>query len=329
MLVIAACNRVFAVAMPIKQQHSLTISGKPLKYKVCITDFKIEDGVTFIHVAKTEPYMVGLLNIRRVDSMGQRMLSRTDLFEQLAGLRVSAFTEAVRNVSGDAGGGGDEHLQGVDDGDDASPLKRISRQVLAQVPKVVTITTPNVGDVAGIDIRILLGAPRFPLYMELTDEMVTYLQDAIHYQIKFMDLKRTRIRGKSGEQNKNGDGVGVSFEDENTEDTAVGSKDDRDGDVCSDKGVGSQHKDDCDGDTPPAPSPKKAKTKNSNPGFEYKSNDCVVALKTIQTTDRDGCKGIKRYFSAKTEDNKFSFSFMVPNGNLDCGNRSSGSVKSE
>ena len=121
------CNRVFVGTMPIKQQHSVTISGKPLKYKVCITDFKIEDGATFIHVAKTEPYMVGLLNIRRVDSTGQRMLSRTDLLEQLAGLRVSAFTEAVRNVAGDADCGGDTQLQGVDDGDDESPLTRISR----------------------------------------------------------------------------------------------------------------------------------------------------------------------------------------------------------
>ena len=258
-----------------KIEHSITLSGKPLKRKVSITDFKSEGGVSYMRLSKQDHSMIGVLNIKRLDDEGQRMLSHTDVFEKISQLRTDAYNREVLKVGGEA----DHELQCFG-GDESSGPKRVSRAVRADLPAAVNIKTPDVGDVLGIDASVLLGNAHAPLYIEISEDVLKYLSAAVNYQIENMQIKRTRrINGKKSDDEVN--------QLEADPDETPGESSEKD--------------------------PKKPMLTNQKPDpipiFRYEAGGASVALKSVRTTGKDGAQGIRRYFSANTPDGRFSFSF--------------------
>ena len=191
--------------MPFSFKPSITMTGQPLKHKVSVSDFKQIGDEYYMRVSKSDPSMIGILNTKRIDSEGQRMLSHTDVIETITGIRDSKFTELVAAIVSDENGAPpDGGLACCDEGgcSDQSPgTKRISRVVLAQMPETVTITTPTVGDVQGVDVKVVLGNAHSPLYMHLCEALIKYLSEAVHFQINNMEIKRTRHRKKTKDSN--------------------------------------------------------------------------------------------------------------------------------
>jgi hypothetical protein len=62
---------------------------------------------------------------------------------------------------------------------------------------VVTILTPTIGDVQGIDMKVLGGNQKCaPLYVELDPENIAYLRSACQWQLEHEDFKRLRNKKK-------------------------------------------------------------------------------------------------------------------------------------
>ena len=269
--------------MPFSFKPSITMTGQPLKHKVSVSDFKQFGDEYYMRISKSDPSMIGILNIKRIDSEGQRMLSHTDVIETITGIRDSKFTELVAGIVSDENGAPpDGGLACCDEGgcSDQSPgTKRIPRIVLAQMPETVTITTPTVGDVQGIDVKVVLGNAHSPLYMHLCEALIKYLSEAVHFQINNMEIKRTRHSKKTKDTNVQ---PGTPVEP-------------------------IQKKPKVEPGTPKHRSPKKHDTV---PNFEYSAEGTTLSLKSVRTKDKDGLRGLKRYFKAKTDDgNVFTFSF--------------------
>ena len=185
--------------MPLKIQKSLTLSGSPLKHKVSVTEYVEVEGMTFIHISKRAPAMVGLLNITRVDGHGKRTLTNTDVIEQLQEARDEAFTAEVnKHVKPE-----DKDIVALDCfGEDpdasASPgARRVTRQVMSLIPQVVKINAPEIGPIATVEVNVLCTNKASRLFVELTDQLIEYLHTAIHHQVVNPIQKRVRLHGKA------------------------------------------------------------------------------------------------------------------------------------
>lgn len=146
---------------------------------------KEEDDMTFMHVSSVCTYMIALCCSG--PGHGRRPLSKTNIVEQLTALRnASADTKAEAES---------------DEFDSFSGMSRPrKKQKLADAINnmgVVTILTPTIGDVQGIDMKVLGGHQKCaPLYVELDPENIAYLRSACQWQLEHEDFKRLRNKKK-------------------------------------------------------------------------------------------------------------------------------------
>ena len=268
--------------MPINVQQSLTVSGQPLKHKITITDFRTVGVKTFFRVSKQDPTIHQWLNVQRFDHDKQRNLSHTNIIEQVTALRVVAYDSIVAKLCEDGGGQEPEASLSFDDGTD-DRKQRPSRAVIAQLPATVDITTPKVGDVEGITTSVLTGNAHAPLYMELNEEVITYMGAAVQYQIENLQLKRTRLSRKRSSSDIASDPL--------TEQDVVPVEPTARTELTR----------------TPSDSKKDPMNLPQKSNFKYQAGQTTVALKTVHTKDKDtGLKGLRRYFSARTEDGNTS-----------------------
>ena len=88
-------------------------------------------------------------------------------------------------------GGHPESLLFFDEDTQVKP--RPSRTVLANLPTVVTIDAPAFEGIDGVIMHVMLGNAHYPLYIELNDDNLSYLQAVVKHQIENCEIKRTRV----------------------------------------------------------------------------------------------------------------------------------------
>jgi hypothetical protein len=174
--------------MSLKITKCVIVSGASLKRAVTLKHFKEEDGTTYVHLAKTHHGLPALLSLPRVDSGGQRIFTHTDVIETIKKLRDNQFKMAVMSYAPRA-------VETLGLFSDMGPPKiyRPSKLVLAQLPKTVTVSAPNVGGVDGISFKVLLTKGNMPLYVELNEGVLNYLTLACRHQLDQGCITRKRV----------------------------------------------------------------------------------------------------------------------------------------
>ena len=113
-----------------------------------------------------------------------RPLALTDIIEQLLELRLQAYQEQIAANEPEAGTGMN------DDDEVVRPAKR-----KPNVPKTCVIQAPSVGDVAGIDIRIVLESHKdSPILVEKDANVLEYLILAVAAQLNSDSIQRPARR---------------------------------------------------------------------------------------------------------------------------------------
>ena len=170
-------------------EKSFTIHGGGMLRRVVIParDLKEQDGMTFMHVSSVSTYMIALCCSG--PQHGRRPLSKTNIVEQLTELR-NAKTIANEPVQ--------EDLQSCSTV--GQQRKRKQYNALIMVDKdiwVDTILSPTLGDVQGIEMKILRESAKCaPLYVELDPENIAYLRNACQWQIEHENIKRRKTEKK-------------------------------------------------------------------------------------------------------------------------------------
>ena len=133
-----------------------------------VLDTKRVDGVEFFRATTTDPKLVRLISGKAPS--GTRPLSGYNMFSCIASLRDAAVDRIINPPAAD---------DLMDDGGDARPRKLAKRiKHRFDVPDVVYVTLPGVGDSQGISCKALsTGA----LYVELTTAVLDYMTSyAVH-----------------------------------------------------------------------------------------------------------------------------------------------------
>ena len=171
---------------------SVTLSGTCMKHRVTLTTTVLVGETRYFHVSKSDEsaLLCQVLGITRL--VGQeRTLSKTDIVEQLIAVRNSKF-ESWYNSQIPKAAETAELFEGMDDEPDSLRAVRKSRFVLATMPLEAVIQAPNVGGVEGIDMKVLMGNEKKPLFLELSSHVIEYLRAVCLFQIKSCNIKRFR-----------------------------------------------------------------------------------------------------------------------------------------
>jgi len=173
---------------PYTIEKSFTINGGGMLRRVVIPakDLKEQEGMTFMHVSSVSTYMLALCCSG--PQHGRRPLSKTNIIEQLIELRNVHTTAPPVN----------ERLKSF-----TPKTKRPKNLLLDEIAAVETILSPTIGDVQGIEMKILgfnpgrgFNAKCAPLYVELDPENIAYLRNACQWQIDHENIKRRKTEKK-------------------------------------------------------------------------------------------------------------------------------------
>lgn len=150
-----------------------------LREPVVLRSTQLVEGRTFWRVAKADQ-IVGRLLLGKACS-SERMLSRTDIIEQLVKLRNSKVAELMQPP------GPLEDL-GLDEQPEAAPAPPAGRPM----PPTVQILAPQIGDVPELSLVVLSGLGQAPLWVELLPSVLEYLSEAVASQIAQGNVKRSK-----------------------------------------------------------------------------------------------------------------------------------------
>ena len=132
-------------------------------------DLKEQQGMTFMHVSSVSTYMLALCCSAQ---HGRRPLSKTNIVEQLTALR-NAKTIANEPVQ--------EELQSFSNARVGEQRKRMRHYNLLHMVKVDkdiwvdTILSPTLGDVQGIEMKILGHMPNVHPYMSNSTQRTLHI----------------------------------------------------------------------------------------------------------------------------------------------------------
>ena len=172
----------------IPQAHTTDECGKMYLHVTCVPNFA---------QALFAPNIGGLSNIRRKG----RPLADTDIVLQLRDLRNAT----VASVIADQLPKRVELVGATSDPKSKCPKTRRSKafkqQVAATLPKFITVRTPTIGGVQGVDMLMRVsrgGEVKAALFIELTSANIKYVRAVCCYQIASGTvIKRTRNRVKT------------------------------------------------------------------------------------------------------------------------------------
>ena len=126
-------------------------------------------------------------------------LARTDVIEQLTQLRNEQFNINVY-------GGEDKPMT-------PRYTSKKMKPVIIRAPETVDITTPQIGEVQPVVMRVILAKPGKGLYIQATDENLEYIRSAVAHQVmgEQVQSKRQRTNVPDEERVEVPDHVGVSY----------------------------------------------------------------------------------------------------------------------
>jgi len=169
----------------IPQAHTTDEGGKMYLHVTCVPNFA---------QALFAPNIGGMSNIRRKG----RPLAGTDIVLQLRDLRNATIKSVIENLlpkrvelvgatiaPPEPKSGGAQHRR-----------PKAVKQMAANLPKCITVRTPTIGGVQGVDMLMRVsrgGEVKAPLFIELTSANIKYVRAVCCYQIASGTvIKRTR-----------------------------------------------------------------------------------------------------------------------------------------
>ncbi len=168
-------------------EERVVISGPGLTSPVIVPkgDVKKEGDAMYIHVTG-KPWWANRV-FGSSASKTERILSRTDVIEQLTSLRQEKLNAIVAEK---------QPAEQLPIFEGYKKQKVIVGKV--DVPATVTINTPSIGGVGSIAMTCLMSHKcNAPLFVELNVANVTYMRSACVWQIEHMGLKRGRAPKKN------------------------------------------------------------------------------------------------------------------------------------
>jgi len=175
-------------------EKSFTIHGGGMLRRVVVParHLKEEDDMTFMHVSSVCTYMIALCCSG--PDHGRRPLSKTNIVEQLTALRNAKMKVDIASIGAATAS---DDLDAFDGLAAKKPSKKARLSAAVANVGIVTILTPTIGDVQGIDMKVLGGHQKWaPLYVELDPENIAYLRSACQWQLEHEDFKRLRNKKK-------------------------------------------------------------------------------------------------------------------------------------
>jgi len=170
---------------------AFVVKGDLISGKVLIDDATEVQGRHFVQLVKKNWVIVRLLGFKTSDkgeSTG-RILSSTDIIEQLTALKNSKYDEYCKPLVEDS--------LGIDDDDDGiDNKKKIKHKPRPDMPAIADIEAPGYepkADLPAIEPRtmaVLMSGPSKPLQIELTPDNILYLQEVARAQSADGDIKR-------------------------------------------------------------------------------------------------------------------------------------------
>ena len=148
------------------EKRSVIVGGS-LKEPLVFKSTKHVDGVEFFHAHKKDSALLRLL-YGVSWSTSRPGKDCTDVIGRLTAMRNTAVAKLMNPQA--------EVDLGLDDIVD-QPAKRM-RVTDIDLPKTVTITAPSAGELESLDVRVVTGSGSDKLYIELTKEVLTWLQVA-------------------------------------------------------------------------------------------------------------------------------------------------------
>ena len=149
-----------------------------MKKPVQIETVQPVQGIMFVKVMETCTTTARIL-LPSTSRFGRRPLTRTDVLEELMARRNSMYEQCLRQLE-------PEDL-GLDPG---LPARKPSLVSLIALPQVVAVDGPDMFEVKGVAIRMLMGTGRNPLWVELSVSTIEYLAAAVQAQLSRGGTKR-------------------------------------------------------------------------------------------------------------------------------------------
>ena len=173
------------------------VSGGHLKDAINLRHVQQINGVHFWRAIKSDPLVTRLLLGK--SSPSERPLALTDVIEQLQALRNAAVDAIANPVAKE-----DLNL----DDESTSTKRRRGQKGLHDLPPMVSVTAPTIGEVIGLQMKVLPHQGPHALWLELKPDIISYLSMASKYQI---DHEVVAKKGKPKHKESHCD-AGVSFE---------------------------------------------------------------------------------------------------------------------
>jgi len=152
-------------------EQVIQVSGGGLKRPLIIPSDQIEceGGAKFIKLSQKHWYASTLYGDATTHK--ERILSKTNLFQQLAQLRNENINECVCRYRAEKRITKDRN-------------HRLSIEERIQLPSTTTIEAPSIGDVTGITMKVIASSKmNSPVFMELTSTNIDYVRKACLWQI--------------------------------------------------------------------------------------------------------------------------------------------------
>ena len=178
-------------SMALTIEYRPVISGAHLKSPIVLKDSQEVEGATYFKVVKSDAMIARLFVKDQEDRIHTRPLSKTDIVEQVSSLRNSAYYSLLEDE--------DEMNEGKEDLGLDGPVDRVlrrnrPRKSMDELPKVVTLSAPDITDIAGVQMRVLMHKPGQALWVELNEANLNYFRLVVEQQIEKGDIKRHHAR---------------------------------------------------------------------------------------------------------------------------------------
>ena len=175
--------------MALSFETAVVVSGGHLPRPVVVRERLTQeiDDVRYLHCCKRSHVLLLLLGIPR-DKASTRPLSSTDIFEQLIALRDAQYNALAYKAMEEPTECGASLTQSVP--------KRV-KVPSYELPEVVTVSAPAVGDISGLSLKVVLTRPRTALHVELTSTALSYVASVCKHQIASGGVKRSHARKTS------------------------------------------------------------------------------------------------------------------------------------
>ena len=156
------------------------VRAKHMASPVVLENCKEVDGSTFFHLKKSCDCVMKLLGHPR--SKGARPLANTSICEVVERLRDDAYKSSLATAMDTLG------VHDVQDGSLPPPGSRSwKRKFKGNRDRIhgstVTVHGPTMGEIKGIAFKVVVDRPGTPLYVQLEEDLVTYLKECADFEI--------------------------------------------------------------------------------------------------------------------------------------------------